>query len=154
MQLPADLQLEQPVALHLPISDDLSRWDAAGRIHEIILRIRVMRATEEDRFSFKLNNQDLPASTMRKINHTYQMSAPRFRSHSSYWFIFKLDRDHWPAMGDNSIEMTLHRRDPETTPPIWVRDVELEIRYLRGKSAYRGVHNTDPDLGPFQHAVT
>ena len=154
MQLPADLQLDQPVSLHLPISDDLSRWSAAGRIHEIILRIRVMRATEEDRFSFKLNNQDLPASTMRKINHTYQMTAPRFRSHSSYWFVFKLDRDHWPAMGENSIEVTLHRRDPEATPPIWVRDIELEIRYLRGKSAYRGVHNTDPDLGPFQHAVT
>ena len=60
----------------------------------------------------------------------------------------------WAECGFLKSFDSLHRRDPETTPPIWVRDVELEIRYLRGKSAYRGVHNTDPDLGPFQHAVT
>ena len=37
MQLPASLSLDQPVALKLPISDDLSRWGAAGRVHEVIL---------------------------------------------------------------------------------------------------------------------
>ena len=56
--------------------------------------------------------------------------------------------------GDNTLEVTLGYREPEATPPLWVRDVELEIRYLRGKSAYRGIHNTDPDLGPFEHAVS
>ena len=48
MQLPASLSLEQPVALELPISDDLPRWGAAGRVHEVILRIRLMRATDRD----------------------------------------------------------------------------------------------------------
>ena len=53
MQLPASLSLEQPVALELPISDDLPRWGAAGRVHEVILRIRLMRATDRDRLSFQ-----------------------------------------------------------------------------------------------------
>ena len=93
-----------------------------------------MRYTEQDRLSFKLNGIDLPADLMRKINHNYMMDAPRYRTHSSYWFIFKLDRDHWPIQGDNNIEVTLRYRDPDMTPEMMVRDVELEIRYLRGKS--------------------
>ena len=79
------------------------------------------------------------------------MSAPRYRSHSSYWFIFRLDSDHWPKVGNNTVTVALHDRDPEATPSIYVRDVELEIKYLRGKSYYRGFHNTDPDLGPSEH---
>ena len=154
MQLPAPLSLYQPVALELPISDDLPRWDAAGRVHEVILRIRLMRATDRDRLSFKLNGDELPAHIMRKIDHIYQMTAPRYRSHSSYWFVFRLDEAHWPVEGTNVVEVTLHERDSEATPLIYVRDVELEVRYLRGKSTYRGVHNTDSDLGPYECAVT
>lgn len=105
------------------------------------MQIRLMRATDRDRLSFKPNGDELPAHIMRKIDHIYQMTAPRYRSHSSYWFVFRLDE-------------ALHERDPEATPLIYVRDVELEVRYLRGKSTYRGVHNTDPDLGPYECAVT
>ena len=153
MQLPAYLEMDQPVRLDLPISDDLCRWDQVGRVHEVLLRIRIMHTTELDRFSFKLNNRDLPAHLMRKINHIYMLSAPRYRSHSSYWFIFKLDPDHFPERGNNIVEVTLHDRDPEAMPSLYVRDVELEIKYLRGKSYYRGRHHTDPDLGPYEHAT-
>ncbi len=78
MQLPASLSLDQK----LPISDDLPRWGAAGRVHEVILRIRLMRTTDRDRFSFKLNGDELPVHITRKIDHIYQMTAPRYRSHS------------------------------------------------------------------------
>jgi hypothetical protein len=154
MQLPAELELDKPVSLSLPISDDLPRWNQAGRVHEVILRLRLMRATEMDRLSFRLNGEELPASLVRRINHVYMMSAPRFRAHSSYWFVFKLDKAHWPIQGQNAVEVTLEYRDPEVTPLLYIRDVELEIKYLRGKSSYRGPHNTDPDLGPYEHAST
>jgi hypothetical protein len=150
MQLPADLQVGSPARLDLPVSDDLPRWDRVGRVHEVILRVRIMRYTEQDRLSFKLNGKELPSSILRKINHNYMNSAPRYRSHSSYWFIFKLDRDHWPREGNNTVEVTLHHRAPDVTPEIYVRDVELEIKYLRGKSLHRGQHSTDPDLGPYE----
>lgn len=154
MQLPAELPLGKPVILKLPISDDLPRWDATGRVHEVILRFRFMRATEMDRICCKLNGRILPPELLRHINHVYMMSAPRFRAHSSYWFIFKLDQAHWPIHGDNTIELTLEYRDPEATPVLYIRDIELEIKYLRGKSSYRGPHNTDPDLGPYEHTAT
>ena len=112
MQLPASLSLEQPVALELPISDDLSRLGAAGRVHEVILRIRLMRATDRDRLSFKLNGDELPAHIMRKIDHIYQMTAPRYRSHSSYWFVFWLDEAHWPVQGNQRRRGHLTRPRP------------------------------------------
>ena len=118
----------------------------------MILRIRLMRATELDHLRFKLNGEELPAHILRKINHIYQMSAPRFRSHSSYWFVFKLDGDHWPVRGENSLEVTLNHKDLVALPEVILRDVELEIKYLMGKNYHRSF--VDPDLGPFEGAVT
>ncbi len=153
-QLPAPLEPGVPVRLQVPVSDDLPRQEAAGRLHEVILRIRVTRVTERDRLRFRLNGSELPADRLRRIDHVYQISAPRFRSHSSYWFVFKPGPGELPLRGGNEIEVTLLERDPELTPEMEVRDVELEIRYLRGRSYHRGEHNTDPDLGPYQHAGT
>ena len=74
------------------------------------------------------------------------MHAPRFRVNNSYWYIYRLDQNLWPKQGDNTIEVTLTKRDPDLTPPLQLRDVELEIRYLMGKNYYR--NNEDSDLGP------
>ena len=145
MSLPADLHVNKPVRLDLTISDDLPRWSKVGRVHEVILRLRIMNATELDRLVFRLNGKILPNSLLRKINQMYRMSAPRYRTGSGYWFIFRLDDKHWPQNGNNRIEVTLTRRDPEALPQIFIRDVELETKYLMGNNFHRG---EDPDLGP------
>ena len=152
-QLPAELELNQPVEVHLPISDELARWDATGRVHEVLLRLRINQASDRDAFLFKLNGDRLPDESMRVISHIYMLDAPRFRSHPSYWFIFKLGPEYWPRTGDNLIEVTLAFRDPEAAPAVHVRDVELEIKYLRGKSHFRGALYTDPDLGPYRQPL-
>ena len=150
-QLPANLELNKPAGINLTISDDLPRWDAVGRLHEVLLRVFVMETTELDRISFKLNGKELPESLLRKINQMYQMSSPRYRVFG-YWFVFRLDAEHWPQQGENSLEVTLLERDPDVTPQVVVRDVELETKYLMGKSFHRGY--VDPDLGPYEHAVS
>ena len=61
-------------------------------------------------------------------------------------YIYRLYQNLWPKQGDNTIEVTLTKRDPDLTPPLQLRDVELEIRYLMGKNYYR--NNEDSDLGP------
>lgn len=127
------------------ISDDLRRWHRAGRIREILLRLRLINATERDRLRFRLNGRDLPGECLRKINQTYRMSAPRYRTGPAYWFVFRLDRALWPRKGRNRLEVTLLGRDPAVTSRLYLRDVELEIRYLMGKNFHRG---QDPDLGP------
>jgi hypothetical protein len=148
-QLPADLKLNEPVQIDFTISDDLSHWDKRGRVHEVLLRLRVVNTTELDRLNFRLNGRPLPDSLLRKINRIYKMEAPRYRVFG-YWFIYKLDRSHWPQAGKNTVEVGLTRRDPDVTPQVFLRDVELEIKYLMGKNFHRG---QDPDLGPYEYSA-
>lgn len=145
MQLPVDLNVGTPVHVMLAVSDDLSHWDTVGRVHEVMLRLRIMNTTELDRLTVRFNGEVLPESLLRKINEMYRMSAPRYRTGSGYWFIYRLDQAHWPNRGDNVIEVTLTRRDPELSSQIFIRDVELETKYLMGKNFHRG---QDVDLGP------
>ena len=145
MELPAALEPKKTARVNLPISDDLPHWRKAGRVHQVLLRLRIMNATERDRFSFKLNGKELPSTMLRQINEMYRMSAPRYRTGSGYWFIFRLERPHWPRKGNNKVEVCLEKRDPGVVPEVFVRDVELEIKYLMGKNFHRG---QDIDLGP------
>ena len=109
--------------------------------------MRVAEATELDRIEFALNGRVLPVRLLRRLNQMYVMSAPRFRVFG-YWFIFRLDREHWPVRGRNVLEVTLVRRDPQVIPEASVRDVEMEVKYLKGKSFHRDF--VDPDLGPWE----
>ncbi len=150
VQLPVALEVGTPATVRFTISDDLERWEAVGRVHEVVLRARIMQTTELDRLGFKLNGVELPETLLRRINRMYLMSAPRYRVFG-YWFVFKLDRDHWPQRGENRFEVTLHQRDGVALPDMVLRDVELEIKYLKGKNYHRSF--VDPDLGAFEHAV-
>ena len=147
LQLPADLTVNQPVKMQMTVSDDLLRWHKDGRVHEVLLRARMINSTELDRFSFRLNGKALPQSGLRKINQLYRMVAPRYRVNNCYWHIYRLDRNHWPRKGSNTLEITLTQRDPDITPQIFLRDLELDIKYLMGKNFHRG---QDPDLGEVQ----
>ena len=71
-----------------------------------------------------------------------------YRTGSCYWFVFKLDRDHWPQQGANTLEVMLLNRDTEVVRQIRIRDVELETKYLMGRNFHRGF--VDPDLGRYE----
>ena len=86
-------------------------------------------------------------NSLRKINQMYRMSGPRNRSGPTYWFIFRLDRAHFPQPGENELEVTLLERDPDVLGGVSLRDVELELKYLMGRNFHRGY--VDPDLGPY-----
>jgi hypothetical protein len=148
--LPAVLEVEKPLQLDFRVSDDLSRWGDMGRVHEVLLRVRLAAATELDRLRFALNKKELPAELLRRINQMYAMSAPRYRSFGQ-WYVFKLDQEHWPLKGNNAVEVTLLERDVGVLGPVLINDVELEISYLRGKSFHRDF--VDADLGPYEHKV-
>ena len=149
MSLPAGLAVDRPTEVKFKISDDLSRWHQVGRIHEVLLRVRIMNTTELDRLRFRLNGVDLPDELLRKLNEMYRMSAPRYRTGSGYWFIYRLDESHWPQRGNNTLEVTLLKRDPDIIPESYIRDVELEVKYLMGKHFHRG---QDADLGPYEYS--
>lgn len=149
MQLPAHLERGEKAAITLLVSDDLQRWGKVGRVHEVLLRVRVMGNTERDRLRFVLNGCELPGGLLRKINELYRMTAPRYRTGSGYWYAFRLDRKYWPRQGSNTLEIELLRRDGQVLAPLFVRDVELDIKYLMGRNYHRG---QDLDLGPYERS--
>ena len=150
--LPAELIEGEPLRIPLQVSDDLPRWHADGRVHEVILRLRLLSATETDVVRMRLNGRELPAEGLRRINESYRMGGPRYRTGTCYWFIYRLGPDHWPRQGTNEIEVELVHREPEAIPPRSLRDVELEVRYLMGRNFHRGF--VDLDLGPWNTGVT
>jgi len=151
-RLPIELSEGTPVEVTLAISDDLPHWHQTGRVHEVLLRIGLAENTELDRVAFRLNGQQLRLDTCRRINQMYRMSAPRHRGGPTYWYVFRLGAEAWPHRGDNTLEVTLVERDAEVAGSVSLRDVELEIKYLMGRSFPRGY--VDPDLGLYEHAVT
>ena len=148
LQLPVDLHEGKPVELHFTVTDDLPRWDAVGRLHDVLLRVRFVGGTEVDRLAFKLNGNQLPEDGLRKINELYKLTNPRRGAGYGYWYIFRLGRDNWPKIGSNTLEVTLLHRDPVLTEQLNIRHVELETKYLMGKNHHRGF--VDPDLGAYE----
>ena len=116
------------------------------------MRVGIAGTTELDRIRFSLNGNQLPESLLRKINQMYRMSGPRNRSGPAYWFVFRLDRAHWPPQGANELQVTLLERDPDVLGAVSLRDVELELKYLMGRNFHRGY--VDPDLGPHRYGVS
>ena len=143
--LPAPLPVGEPMRVVFDVSDDLERWHDHGCVHEVILRCCVLNVAELDRVDFVFNGQVLPADRLRRINQMYRMRAPRYRVNNAYWYVYRLDRAFWPRQGANALEVTLRERDRDLTPTVELRDVELQIDYLMGRSFHRGI---DPDLGP------
>ena len=145
--LPLELEVGEPVQIEFSTSDDLPRWDAVGRVHEVLLRVFVQGNTELDRLDFKFNGAVLPDRLLRKINQMYLMSAPRYRM-GGYWYIFLLDREFWPIEGKNKLEVTLLERDAEVEEQVYVHSVEMEIKYLMGRNFHRGF--VDTALGAYE----
>jgi len=148
--LPRDLKLDETVTVPLRISDDVPKWDAVGRVHEVLLRLRVLSHVETDVIRIELNGAELPLAQARKINQLYTMEAPRYRVMGGYWYIFRLVAGQWPVKGQNEVSVTLLARDADIEQPhcVW-RDVELEVQYLKGKHFHRSF--SDPDLGTYDY---
>ena len=151
-QLPIKMEVNKPVTAKFTISDNLPRWDKIGRVHAVLLRVGIAGTTELDRIRFSFNGKALPESILRKINQMYRMSGPRNRSGPTYWFIFRLDRAHFPQRGENTLEVTLLERAPDLLGDVALRDVELELKYLMGRNFHRGF--IDPDLGHYGGGVS
>ena len=150
--LPIELATGKPSRVNIVVSDDLPGWHEAGRVHEVLLRIGLAGNTELDRVLFRFNGSELPLDACRRINQMYRMHAPRHREGPTYWYVFRLDADAWPRRGDNTLEVTVLQRDAAVLATVSLRDVELEIKYLMGRSSPRGF--VDPDLGLYEYVVT
>ena len=148
--LPARMDLNRPVEVDVRIADDLPHWGTMRRVHEVLLRLRILGNNETDAIDVGLNGRPLPDRLRRKINYLYTMDGPRYRVMGGYWHIYRLEVEHWPRKGSNALQVVLRARDGDLDEQFCtVTDVELEIKYLKGKNFHRSY--VDADLGPYDH---
>ena len=127
----------------LRITDDVAAYAECGQLASCLLRVRLTQCTERDELSFSLNGCALPmqAPVLRRVNAMYRMVMPRYRVFGQ-WFIFQFAHcpQHWPMQGENRITVRCLRRDSAVAiaTELGLRDVELDIQYLRGQSWHRG----------------
>ena len=74
----------------------------------------------------------------------------RYRA-NGYRHIFRLDSALWPIQGEITLEVTLLERDSDVLGGVTVINVEVEMKYLKGKNFHRGY--VDVELGPYEHRV-
>ena len=149
--LPAELEVGRPVRLDFTISDDLPRWGFGGTGPSGAAEDPGEADDRVGPLAVSVERAELPEDSLRKINHMYKMHAPRQRI-SGYWFVYTLERGHWPKKGANRMEITLLERDPEVTKPIRIRDLELETRYLMGKN-FTGIRGPGPGALRVLHRI-
>lgn len=160
VQLPVALAVGGPLKCNFLLSDDLPRWAAVDRVHEVLLRVRVTGLNEADVVELALNGEVLEqthSAGHRKINEMYKMTARQFRV-MGYWLLWRLPLDGGPLVqGRNELRVCLLSRDPELSVEhhtLELRDVELHTKYLQGAAFHRGDdYGVDPDLVPLPSLV-
>ena len=149
--LPVKLKVSVPNSIELIISDDVEHWYSRGMIHEILLRIRLVETNEQDKIEVKLNGNLLPSDMLRRVINMYAMDAPQYRVNGACWYIFRLRDEFRPVKGTNIIEVNLLESELQAFSNVTLRDIEMEIKYLKGAGFGRGT--VDPDLGSYEYGT-
>ena len=124
-QLPALLPLGKAVTVTFYLSDNLQQWHSVGRVHKVVLRVRIVGINEVDHLVVALNGKELDqvsdleevssshsgSGHHRRINEMYKMKAAQYRV-MGCWLLFHLRTSHWPRCGKNDLTVTVVHRDP------------------------------------------
>ena len=109
-----------------------------------------MNTTELDSIRFRLNGVDLPDELLRKINEMYRMSAPALPHRVGLLVYLPTGRGALaPTRRQHARSHLAKTRSGHRSLKVYIRDVELEIKYLMGKHFHRG---QDADLGPYEYS--
>jgi hypothetical protein len=130
LDLPRLLLEGQAVEVPLHISDDVPHWHALGRIESIHLRIRITSIEPAlNPVRFRLNGQPLPPALLHINDLGYRLINTGSVGPYGCIYEFHLTPEYFPAVGPNTVEITLERHDPNITIDYNVYDVDCDIRY-------------------------
>ena len=129
--LPRDLVVGEALEVPLRIADDLARWQRLGRVDEVVLRIRLSNfEPDSNRIRVRWNGSPLPDSILRRIDLHFRVIRQGPIGPYGYVLEYRLTPEHYPRPGDNTVELTLLKRDPKLSIPVGAYDVDCSIRYL------------------------
>ena len=121
-----------PVALPLEIAADnrdkhalpfyLADDAQAGRVSQVLLKIKVVDLVSEDHLELALNGKSLQAEVCRR-EYGWKV-AP----YQSMWLVFDLQKVR-PRQGENRLEIALIKRPEDLVSRLKVTAVEVEVNY-------------------------
>jgi hypothetical protein len=136
--LPAALEEGTPIHLDLRVADDLVRWERAGRVESVRLRVRISAIEASlNEVQVRLNNLVLPDELLQLNDINYRLTSSGAVGPYGYVYEFELPPERFPKPGVNPVSILLRRRDPRISLPFEVYDVDCKVRYRRHRNFRR-----------------
>jgi len=128
--LPQVIEEGKPLEFQLLVADDLDRWDHAGRIESVYLKVRItaIEASLND-VEIRLNDLALPDQIRDLNDYTYRLTSSGPVNPYGFSYEFHLPPEMFPRQGENAVVVLLRKRDSRISLPFEVYDVDLQIRY-------------------------
>ena len=128
--LPQALKEGRPVSVPLTITDELDRRAEEGRLEQVRLSVRLTNIELPlDQVEVRLNGKPLPDDLLEPSDLHFRAFEKIIVGPYGYVIVYLLPRDRYPVRGENSVQVTLVRRDPKITVPVDLYDVDLSIKY-------------------------
>ncbi len=128
--LPQTLEEQKPIETQLRVADDLSRWEALGRVASVRLRVRLTDIEPSlNEIRIELNGRTLPDHMLKLTDLTYRLYELGAISPYGYVYEYDLPVDWYPKRGNNTVTVTLVTRDPKIDFKFQVFDIDCEVSY-------------------------
>ena len=128
--LPKTLEENKPVVGQLRIADDLPRQNALGKVDKVRLRVRLTSIEPSlNDVRIELNGRPLPDSLLKLTDLTYRLFQNGAINPYGYVYEYELPAGWYPVRGDNTVTVTLTKRDPNADFTLQVYDIDCAITY-------------------------
>ena len=138
-QLPLAIKLgARDPDITLEVWDEIAKKFQLGELWRCELRVLLQHLTYDDQIRLWWNGEEIPASSTRKADWTYQLrphpgcAVNAYRLHADLKNLKRL-----PKVGVNTIRIEVLKKDVQLIHPITVADVELVVDYLPHRNALR-----------------
>ena len=129
--LPQVLHEGKPLRLTLRVADDLARW-GGDRVESVRLAIRLTNIELDlDEVDVRWNGELLPDAARRASDLHFRVMENTVVGPYGYVLEYALPPEQYPLLGENTLLVTLIKRDPKIRAAVAAYDVDLHIAYRR-----------------------
>ncbi|MDA1314851.1 MAG: hypothetical protein O2968_16075 [Acidobacteria bacterium] len=128
--LPQALGEGKPLAVKIRVADDLTRWGAEGRVESVRLSVRLTNIELDlDEVEIRWNGRPLSDARRRESDLHFRVLENTIVNPYGYVFEYDLTPEQYPAQGENTVAVTLIKRDPNIDAAVEIYDVDINITY-------------------------
>ncbi|MCH2213122.1 MAG: hypothetical protein MK110_17590 [Fuerstiella sp.] len=128
--LPQVLEQNQPVETQLRIADDLSKWEALGRVSSVRLRVRLTNIEPSlNEVRIELNGRQLPDRMLKLTDLTYRLYELGAVNPYGFVYEYELPAEWYPNRGNNTVTVTVAEYDPDIDFMFQVVDIDIVVNY-------------------------